>query len=226
VAERLAAAGAEVVAVDREQRVVDEPPGGADRSAVCDVTSVSDVEAVAELVRNGYGRWDILVNSAGTAVFGRAGETSEEDWQRVFDVNARGTWLMCRAALAPMTQQTSGAIVNIASGAGVRPLEGLAAYSASKAAVVSLTRSIAVEYGHDGIRANCITPGMIDTPLHRESIRRLRGGEPQGHAFDLYAVKRLGTSDEIAAAVLYLASPEAGYTTGATLAVDGGRTLH
>lgn len=226
VAERFAEEGACVVAVDRAREVLDARPRGAADALLSDVTDPGQVAAVADHVERELGRWDVLVNAAGAVVFGRVGETTEEDWELAFDVNARGTWLMCRAALAAMVSRRSGAIVNVASGAGVRPIEGLAAYSASKAAVISLTRSIAIEYGADGIRANCICPGMVDTPMNRAALRR-RGVPPDSdELFATYAIKRIGRVEEIAAAALFLASPEASFVTGATLAVDAGRTLH
>ena len=124
-----------------------------------------------------------------------------------------------------MVAQGSGAIVNTASGAGLRPLPGLAAYSASKAAIISLTRSIALEYGKHGVRASCICPGMIDTPMGRAAAegRAARGDDPAA-LLEPYAIKRLGRPDEVAEAALFLASSE--FVTGATLAIDGGRTLH
>jgi NAD(P)-dependent dehydrogenase (short-subunit alcohol dehydrogenase family) len=222
-AELFAREGARVVAVDRAPSVVDDRPDGAVDALVCDVRDADAVAAVGERVRQDHGRWDVLVNSAGVAVHGRAADTSEEDWDFVFSVNARGTWLMCRAALAAMVPAQSGAIVNIASGAGLRPLEGLAAYAASKAATVSLTRSIAVEYGGDGIRANCICPGLVDTPINPPSVGRLTADDPE---LAPYPLARVGRADEIAAAALFLASPAASLVTGATLAVDAGRTLH
>lgn len=228
VAERFAESGARVVALDIAPDVVGEQrPRGAAEASVCDVTDAAHVAQAAELVEATFGHWDVLVNSAGAVVHGRLAETTEEDWQHAFDVNARGTWLTCRAALASMVPAGSGSIVNIASGAGLRVIAGLAAYSASKAAVVSLTRSIAVEYGDDGVRANCICPGMVDSPMNREAIRLRAGEEPDyEQLLAPYALKRIGTPDEIAAAALFLASPAASLITGATLAVDAGRTLH
>lgn len=219
--------GARVVAVDIAASLTVDLPKAAELGVVCDV---ADAEAVNELTKRieiEFGRYDILVNAAGALAVGKLAEASEADWERVFAVNARGPWLMCRAALRVMIAQGSGAIVNIASAAGLQPTAGLAVYSASKAALVSMTRSIAREYGEYGIRANTICPGMIDTPMARETLelRRARGEDPNFPAVQ-YAIKRIGRPEEVAAAALYLASPAASYVTGAALAVDAGRVLH
>jgi NAD(P)-dependent dehydrogenase (short-subunit alcohol dehydrogenase family) len=224
VAERLTSEGAAVVAVDLAR---DEPPG-ASLAVVCDVADAAQVDALARRVLGELGRWDVLVNAAGIVVHGAAGECSEDDWDRVFAVNARGTWLLCRASLPPMVAQGAGAIVNISSGIGLRPVAGLTAYAASKAAVISLTRSIAIEYGRQGVRANCICPGRIDTPMHRLDVQRrgLAGGEEEARMLASYAITRVGRPEEVAATAVFLAGEDGAYITGATLAVDGGRTLH
>lgn len=226
-AELFADEGAVVVAVDRDANVGVEPPRGASEGIVCDVADPGQVDELRDRVRDVHGRWDALVNSAGTAVSGRAADLSEATWRQAFEVNLHGTWLMCRAGIVVMLEHGQGSIVNIGSGAGLRPIVGLAAYSASKAAVVSLTRSIAIEYGDDGIRANCICPGVVDTPMNRDSVAERLGADVDlDTLLTPYALKRLGQPDEIAAAALFLASSESALVTGATLAVDAGRTLH
>ena len=224
-AELFAARGARVVAVDVDPHVAASPPAGAVLGASCDVADAAQVEAVTRRTVETLGRYDVLVNSAGVVVVGGAAEATEVDWDHVFGVNAKGTWLMCRAALGVMVRQGGGMIVNIASGAGLRVSGGLAVYSASKAAVVSLTRSIAVDYARFGVRAACICPGMIDTPMNRVALaaRRSRGEDATGF-LGPYLIKRQGRADEVAEAALFLAASD--YITGATLAVDGGRTLY
>ena len=179
VAELFAAEGASVVAVDRAPGVVDDRPAAAADAVVCDVRDADGIAGVAERVERRLGRWDILVNAAGAVAHGEAGETTEEDWGSRLRRHARGTWLDVPRGARRDGARRSGAIVNIASGAGLRPLEGIAAYAASKAAAISLTRSIALEYGADGIRANCICPGIVDTPLKPAALAELAPDTPR-----------------------------------------------
>mgnify|MGYP001583297006 CR=1 FL=1 len=226
-AELFATEGARVVALDRNPSVETDPPRGAVFAAICDVTAAAKVEDLSRRVVRELGSYDVLVNSAGVVVFGMTADGNDEDWDLAFTVNARGVWNTCRSALHHMLLQRAGVIVNIASGAGLRPMPGLAAYSASKAAVVSITRSIAVEYGDIGIRANCICPGMVDTPMNRTTLEsRIATGEDRTAFLAPYALKRIGRPEEIAAVALFLASEDSSFMTGATLAADAGRTLH
>jgi NAD(P)-dependent dehydrogenase (short-subunit alcohol dehydrogenase family) len=223
-AELFSSEGAIIVAIDRSD-AVREAPSGSGLRIVCDVSDASQVKAALEEVKNVLGRCDILVNTAGIALFGRAGECSEADWDRVFAVNVRGTWLMCRAVLPMMMAAHRGSIVNISSASGLRPMPDIAAYSASKAAVIGLTRSIALDYAPFGIRANVICPGVIDTP---QSAAWLESRRAQGlpAVTDQYAIASVGAAEDVARAALYLASDASRYTTGIAIAVDGGRTFH
>jgi NAD(P)-dependent dehydrogenase (short-subunit alcohol dehydrogenase family) len=177
---------------------------------------VRDEEQVSRAVRD----VDVLVNAAGIGSTTNAPETALEVWENVFAVNARGTFLCCKHAIPGMIERGGGAIVNISSVAALIGLRNRAAYSASKGAVVALTRALAVDHVKDGIRVNAVCPGTVDSPWVRrlveevgESIDDLRARQPLG---------RLGTPDEIADAVLYLA--EAEFATGTILVVDGGLT--
>jgi 2-keto-3-deoxy-L-fuconate dehydrogenase len=161
------------------------------------------------------------VNSAGVlASTDRVPDIPLEDWEQAFAVNARGTFLTCKHALARMSR--GAAIVNVASVAGMVGLPNRAAYCASKGAVIALTRALAIDHVQDGIRVNCVCPGTIDSPWidrvvaeHGESRDALTARQPLG---------RLGTPDEIAEAVVYLASDRAAFSTGSQLVVDGGVT--
>ncbi len=169
---RLTAGGAAVASVDlttaqettkRAGAAPGRPAAGPALTICADVTRAADLAAAARQVRDELGGCDILVLTAGVAVTGPAGTATEADWDRVFAVNVRGAWLSFREFL-PVLRRPA-AVVTVASATGLRPLPGLAAYSAAKAALIGLTRSIAVDYAADQIRANCVCPGQVATPL-------------------------------------------------------------
>jgi NAD(P)-dependent dehydrogenase (short-subunit alcohol dehydrogenase family) len=191
---------------------------------VGDVSNSANLRDASRLVEREFGACNALVTAAGVAPRGTAGECTEDDWDDVFGINARGTWLTFQHFL-PLLQHGSS-VTTIASGAALRPLPSLAAYSASKAAIVALTRSIAIDYAASGIRANCICPGLIDTPLAHARTPDGDANTSSGLDAAGYLIPRLGSPEEVAAAVIFVSSGSAGYITGATLAVDGGRTLH
>ena len=178
--------------------------------------------AVAEVAER-FGRIDVLLNAAGVSGVGAVGELSSEDWDRVVDVNLKGTFLVCKHAVKPMQRQGSGSIVNVSSIEGLVGFPGQAAYNASKGGVVLLTRNMAVDYGGDGIRVNCLCPGLIDTPmtalLHEEALAAVRE-----EFVALHLLRRAGTPQEVAGAALFLASEDAAFVTGHALVVDGGAT--
>jgi len=171
-------------------------------------------------VRATIPRLDLLVNVAGIGSTTNAPDTPLDVWEDVFAVNARGTFLCCKHAIPGMVERGGGSIVNVASVAALVGLKNRVAYSASKGAVVGLTRALAVDHVGDGIRVNAVCPGTVDSPwVHRlveeagESIETLRARQPMG---------RLGTPAEIAEAILYLASDAAAFVTGTCLVIDGG----
>lgn len=180
-----------------------------------DVRDETQVAAVARDV-------DVLVNVAGIGATTTAPETPLEVWEDVFAVNARGTFLCCKHVIPTMVARGGGSIVNIASVAAMVGLRNRAAYCASKGAVVSLTRALAVDHVNEGIRVNVVCPGTVDSPWVRrlveetgESLAELTARQPLG---------RLGTPEEIAEAVAYLASDAARFVTGSVLVIDGGLT--
>jgi meso-butanediol dehydrogenase/(S,S)-butanediol dehydrogenase/diacetyl reductase len=219
------AAGAEVVIVDRNAelaaQVVDEIGGAA---AIGDVGDSVFCNMAVERVLKGYGRLDILVNAAGIIVRADALNTSDEQWQRVLNVNVNGVFFMSRAALGPMKKQGKGVIINFGSIWGEVGAAGVVAYCASKGAVHQITRAMALDYVKDGIRINAVCPGEVNTPMLAsersepvtpELMRRLAEAVPLG---------RMAEPVEIARVVLFMASDAASYMTGAMITVDAGYT--
>lgn len=188
-----------------------------------DVADSHQVEAAVREVVDQHGRVDVLVNNAGVLRWGTTVETSEDDWDRVLRVNLKGVWLMSRAVASVMKSRgNGGSIVNVASNMAVKGVANQVAYSASKGGVVALTRSMAVDLGPDKIRVNCVNPGHIHTPMGDSATEKL-GLTPEGIA-EKYPLQRIGEAPEVAAAIAFLASPDASFITGAVVAVDGGNT--
>jgi 3-oxoacyl-[acyl-carrier protein] reductase len=228
---RFAEEGATVVVVDLDRDAAAAVAGSTPRMepVALDVTDSAAVDATFGDVAGRLGRLDVVVNSAGVddppvkAAIARAvaaGEPidvtsllSDEQWRRTMSVNLDGVFFCVRAALRVMLAQGSGSIVNIASSAGVNPVAGLPHYSASKAAVIGLTRSVAKEVAGRGVRVNAIAPGGVDTPMAERTPSGVGPAIPLG---------RLATPAEIAAAALFLATAESSYITGETVNVNGG----
>jgi NAD(P)-dependent dehydrogenase (short-subunit alcohol dehydrogenase family) len=187
-----------------------------------DISDAGDVCSVADRVRGSLGRCDVLVNCAGVLINGTVTETTEDEWDRTMAVNLRGAWLTSRALIPVIASSGGGAIVSVAAGAGLRPLPGLAAYAASKAALISLARSIALEYASAGIRSNCVCPGPTETPMFVNDEINIRAREANGGAW----ARPLAQPREIAYAIRLLSWPDMSSLTGATLAIDNGRVLH
>ncbi len=181
--------------------------------------------AIVAQVEKRFRRLDILVNNAGTGVAGTALTTSESDWDRLMRVNVKSMFLLSKAALPGMIRRKKGVIVNTASIAGVAGLKDRAAYAASKHAVVGLTRAMALDHVGEGIRVNCICPGTTMTPWVTQRVNESK--DPRAMLAAMTArqpMGRLGTPQEIAAGILYLASDDASFATGTALVVDGGFT--
>lgn len=198
---------------------------GIDAAACC--VDVADAQSVAEAFGAIAGRYaglvHVLVNNAGIAEFAGVEEASLESWNRIMAVNVTGTFLCSRAAL-PAMKRTGGVVVNIASIAGLIGIPGMAAYCASKAAVIGLTRQMAVDYTGLGIRVVCLCPGRVaGTELDRWIMGRDTGEQIQAKMAK-YPIGRFGQPEEIAQAALFLASDEAGFISGTVLTIDGGLT--
>ena len=216
VARRLAAGGADVIVADVALQPVEalaREIGG--RPLELDVR-------VEDQVAGAMRDLDVLVNVAGIGSTTTAPETPLDVWEDVFAVNARGTFLCCKHAIPGMAERHRGSIVNIASVGALVGLRNRAAYCASKGAVVALTRALAVDHVGDGVRVNAVCPGTVDSPWVRRLVEE--AGESLDDLTARQPLGRLGTPEEIAEAVAYLASDAAAFVTGTTLVIDGGLT--
>ncbi len=227
--EQLATEGAAVAVVDLDAEGAEavaaaiRATGGSAAAIRCDVASGPDCErAVAEAVGR-LGGLDLVVNCAGIIQRADVVETTEEEWDRVMAVNVRSVFLTGKHAIPVMAASGGGAIVNIGSGWGMKGGDRAASYCASKGAVVNLTRAMAIDHGPQGIRVNCVSPGDTDTPMLRTEARQLGVAEAAFLASSAERpLARLGTPRDIARAVVFLASDDSAWVTGATLVVDGG----
>ena len=223
----LAAEGYAVVVADRDERGgletvrVLEDAGATARFVACDVTLEADVEAAIHTATEAFGRLDVLVNNAGIeGPVLPVHAIAPDDWRRVFEVNVHGTFYGVRHALPLMSAAGSGVIVNVASVAGLNAFPMHAAYSASKHAVVGLTRTVALEAARVGVRVNAVCPGFTDTPMVAEGVEQM--GQTINDLMRRIPARRLATPAEVAAAIVYLCSDAAAYVTGQTLVIDGG----
>ncbi|MHB8508148.1 MAG: SDR family NAD(P)-dependent oxidoreductase [Candidatus Dormibacteria bacterium] len=216
---KLRDAGARVFGADLDPSGV---PDGCVSHRV-DVTSEAEVAAMVAAAVDAFGSLDVLCNNAGIGSTHSVVDTSVEEWEQVFAVNVRGVFLGCKHGLRRMLDQGGGVIVNTASIAGLVGLRDRAAYCASKGAVVSLTKQVALQYSDRGIRCNCVCPGTVDSPWVGRLLEE--AGDPEAARAALVArqpMGRLGTPEEIASAIYYLASDAAAFMTGSALVIDGG----
>ena len=228
-AEAFAAAGARVIAsdvdVENGEIVVQSitASGGDAVFIPCNVADAEQVQSLVNQIEADYGRLDCAFNNAGIEIErGKLADGDEAVFDRIMDVNVKGVWQCMRFEIPLMLKSGGGAIVNTASVAALGAAPKMSIYAASKHAVLGLTRSAAVEYGKQGIRVNAVCPAVIDT----EMFRRAAAIEPRKAEFAaaMHPVGRIGKAEEIAAAVLYLCSDGAAFTTGIALPVDGGST--
>ena len=235
IAELFAAEGAAVACVDLDRAAAEtvvasiEEAGGWACALQGDMTRAESVEQVVDRAAESLGGLQIVVNNVGLGGPGTVENTSEAEWDRVFGANVKSVYLVSKVALLHLRAAGGGAIVNIGSGVGVRGAANWAAYGSSKAAVVMLTRNMALDHAADSVRVNCVCPGQIETELGWENMRlRARAlgitlDEMKRRQAASYPLGRIGQPRDVAYAVLYLASDEASWVTGTTLLVDGGR---
>jgi meso-butanediol dehydrogenase / (S,S)-butanediol dehydrogenase / diacetyl reductase len=227
-AEVFAAEGATVVIADKNldsARKVAAAIGHAVSALEVDTSKGPAVKAMIDGTVAKYGRLDILFNNAGYGITGSVVETSEDDWDALISVNVRGVFLGCKYAIPHMAKQGGGVIVNTASTTSVAGIKDRAAYVTSKGAVAAMTRAMALDHAHQNIRINAVGPGTIETPYFTKMFAD--SADPKALRASLEVrqpMNRLGTPDEIARAVLFLASDEASFCTGSILFADGGWT--
>jgi NAD(P)-dependent dehydrogenase (short-subunit alcohol dehydrogenase family) len=234
--------GAKVFCVDRKRAAAEETvgliekEGGEGVAHETDVSKSAEVKTMVDACLAKWGRIDVLDNNVGIAATGGPVELSEDDWQKVFDVNVKSFFLTAKHVLPVMERQKGGAIVNVSSIASIRSPKGISyvAYNASKGAVNSLTMAIALEYAGKGIRCNAILPGLMHTPMIDILAEQYAKNEKDhNHAYDkMIAIRdkisptgKMGTGWDTANAALFLASDEAAYINGHLLVVDGGLTV-
>lgn len=218
--------GANVVITAKNQETVKKASAEIPNSIgiAADITNKEDVKNVVNKTIEKYGQLDILVNNAGIfPEIKQLHEIEEEDWNQVLDVNLTGQFRFTKEAI-PHLQKTSGCIINISSDAGLKAYQGFNAdaYSASKAALILLTKCWALEYSKDKIRVNCICPGVVDTDMTKPFLKTQNDKEFMDNE---HPIGRIGQPEEIANAVMYFVSDDASWTTGAILTVDGGESI-
>jgi NAD(P)-dependent dehydrogenase (short-subunit alcohol dehydrogenase family) len=226
---RFAAEGAFIALVDRDVTGLQETLASirdAGAYASLHVGDVGDAEfantVVADIVAR-HGRLDVLMTAAGISCGGTVLTTDPADWDAVFRTNVGGTWLWARAAVPQMQRQGCGSIVTLASQLAIAGGKGNSAYIAAKGAIISLTRTMAVDFATDGVRVNAIAPGAIDTPMLRRSFARHADSDSVREASrNRHAMKRFGLAEEVAETALHLASDASSFTTGTVMPVDGG----
>lgn len=231
IARRFAAEGANVVLTGRRPEPIEAVAaevGG--RAAPGDVTAPGHAEAVVAAAREAFGGLDVIVANAGVGFGGTAGEVDDERWTATIDVNVTGVFRLVRAGIPELLARGGGSIVLVSSVSGLVSGTDSAAYVTSKAALIGLARSLAVDYGPSGIRANALCPGWVQTPMADESMDELVAarGITRGEAYALATrdvpLRRAATAEEIAACCLFLAGDDASYVTGSLLIADGGGT--
>ena len=225
IAELFAQQGATVWAVDRDEASAEttaagiRAAGGRAESARVDVSEAADVEALARRI----GPLDVLVNNAGIGHVGNLLATTAQDLDRLYAVNVRGVFNGARALVPPMLDRRRGSVINMASVGGVVAVRDRVAYTTSKFAVVGLTKALALDHSHTGVRFNCICPGRVETPFVRKRLAEVP--DPEQAYRDMAATQltgRMARPEEVAAAALYLAADVSAMVTGSCLMVDGG----
>ena len=228
------AEGACVVLSDVNEAVLEEraqeiqSAGGQAIAVVADASLAADAQRAVREAVAAYGGIDYLVASAGIQTYGTAVDTDEDTWDRTLDVNAKGVYLAAKYCIPEMAKRGGGAIVNVASVQGLFSQPNVAAYAASKGAVIAMTRTMAIDHAGDNIRANSLCPGSIETPLLRFAAEQMQPEDPEGAIKEwggLHVLGRVGQPEEMAQVALFLVSDAASFITGAAIVADCGLTI-
>ncbi len=226
--------GAYVVLTDVNAAALDErlgeieAAGGRGIALVADVTKASDAKAAASEAVAAFGGVDYLVASAGIQTYGTVVDTDEDTWERTLAVNAKGVYLAAKYCIPEMVKRGGGAIVTVASVQGLFSQPNVAAYAASKGAVIAMTRTMAIDHAGDNIRANSLCPGSVDTPMLRASAKLFSPEDPENALEEwggLHTLGRIAKPEEMAKIALFLCSDDASFVTGAAIVADGGLTI-
>jgi NAD(P)-dependent dehydrogenase (short-subunit alcohol dehydrogenase family) len=230
-ARRLADTGFAVLAVGRDRSSLDavsgeiQASGGKAAVFVADVTTPDGPAGIVRAALAAFGGIDALVNAAGIIASAGVAETTDQAWDTMMDINVRAPFRLIREAASALVER-KGSVVNVSSVAGPRAFPGVAAYCVSKAAVDQLTRVAALDFAPKGVRVNAVNPGVVKTNLHRRSgMEEGRYAEFLERSKTTHPLGRIGTPEEIAGVIAFLISPESGWITGETIAIDGGRHL-
>ena len=231
-AEKFAGNGFDIVIIDIHEengKSAAQKIQNMDRNAIfckCDISNKEQVKSAGIATRDKFGRADVLINNAGLEVRGSVLQCTEDDWSRLYDINLKGIYYMSNAFVPMMVQSGKGAVVNTGSILGYRTVPERAAYSSSKGAIDTLTKSMAFDLAAQNIKVNCVVPGAIDTPLLRGSINDSPDpADTESFLASKSVFNRLGTAKEVANVMYFLASDEASFVTGATYFVDGGWSI-
>ena len=233
-ADAFCAEGASVVLSDVNENALNErterlrASGGNCLAVVADVSSPDEAQRIAREALSAFGGIDYLVASAGIQSYGTVVSTDEDTWDRTLDVNAKGVYLAAKYCIPEMAKRGGGAVVTVASVQGLFSQPNVAAYAASKGAVIAMTRTMAIDHAGDKIRANSICPGSIDTPLLRFAAEQMQPDDPAGAIKDwggLHVLGRVGQPEEMAQVALFLCSDASSFVTGAAIVADGGLTI-
>ena len=233
-ADAFCAEGASVVLSDVNENALNErteklrAAGGNCLAVVADVSSPDEAQRIAREAASVFGGIDYLVASAGIQSYGTVVSTDEDTWDRTLDVNAKGVYLAAKYCIPEMAKRGGGAVVTVASVQGLFSQPNVAAYAASKGAVIAMTRTMAIDHAGDKIRANSICPGSIDTPLLRFAAEQMQPDDPAGAIKDwggLHVLGRVGQPEEMAQVALFLCSDASSFVTGAAIVADGGLTI-